>query len=74
VGQLPDVVWTHESFRDCDVYIAGPVGLISRTVQVLSRRVPADRVHHDPIEALRLARRPPRLDDRSRPTASPATP
>jgi NAD(P)H-flavin reductase/hemoglobin-like flavoprotein len=56
VGRLPDVVWTHESFRDCDVYIAGPVGLISRTVQVLSRRVPADRVHHDPIEALRLAR------------------
>jgi len=74
VGQLPDVVWTHESFRDCDVYIAGPVGLISRTVQVLSRRVPADRVHHDPIEALRLARRPPRLDDRSRPAASPASP
>jgi NAD(P)H-flavin reductase/hemoglobin-like flavoprotein len=56
VGRLPDVVWTHESFRDCDVYIAGPVGLISRTVQVLSRRVPADRVHHDPIEALRLPR------------------
>ncbi len=74
VGRLPDVVWTHESFRDCDVYIAGPVGLISRTVQVLSRRVPADRVHHDPIEALRLARRPPRLDDRSRPAASPASP
>ena len=74
VGRLPDVVWTHESFRDCDVYIAGPVGLISRTVQVLSRRVPADRVHHDPIQALRLARRPPRLDDRSRPAASPASP
>jgi len=74
VGQLPDVVWTHESFRDCDVYIAGPVGLISRTVQVLSRRVPADRLHHDPIEALKLARRPPRLSAQNRPAADPAKP
>ena len=23
VGRLPDVVWTHPSFRDCDVYVAG---------------------------------------------------
>jgi NAD(P)H-flavin reductase/hemoglobin-like flavoprotein len=69
VGQLPDVVWTHPSFRDCDVYIAGPVGLITKTVQVLSRRVPADRLHHDPIEALRQARRPTRLNPHSKPAA-----
>ena len=74
VGQLPDVVWTHPSFRDCDVYIAGPVGLITKIVQVLSRRVPADRLHHDPIEALRQARRPARLNPHSKPAAGAVWP
>jgi NAD(P)H-flavin reductase/hemoglobin-like flavoprotein len=62
VGRLPDVVRGHESFRDCDVYIAGPPGLISATVAELSRRVPADRLHHDPIEALQLAMDPPAFE------------
>jgi NAD(P)H-flavin reductase/hemoglobin-like flavoprotein len=62
VGRLPDVVWTHPSFRDCDVFVAGPAGMVSATVQALSRRVPGDRLHHDPLEALRLARRPPLPD------------
>jgi NAD(P)H-flavin reductase/hemoglobin-like flavoprotein len=60
VGRLPEVVWTHPSFKDCDVYIAGPAGLVRKSVQMLSKRVPADRLHHDPIEALELARRPQR--------------
>jgi NAD(P)H-flavin reductase/hemoglobin-like flavoprotein len=62
VGRLPDVVWTHPSFRDCDVYIAGPAGMVSATVKTLSRRVPSERLHHDPLEALQLARRPRRPD------------
>lgn len=62
VGRLPEVVRAHESFRDCDVYIAGPAGLISATVAELSRRVPCDRLHHDPIEALRLAMNQPGLE------------
>jgi NAD(P)H-flavin reductase/hemoglobin-like flavoprotein len=62
VGRLPDVVWTHPSFRDCDVYVAGPAGLVSATVKALSRRVPGDRLHHDPLEALQQARRPARPD------------
>jgi len=66
-------VWTHPSFRDCDVYIAGPVGMVTKTVQVLSRRVPADRLHHDPIEALRQARRPTRLNPHSKPAAWSST-
>ncbi len=41
IGRLPEVVWTHPSFRDCDVYVAGPAGLVSGTVQLLSKRVPA---------------------------------
>jgi NAD(P)H-flavin reductase/hemoglobin-like flavoprotein len=70
VGRLPEVVGGHESFRDCDVYIAGPAGLISATVAELSRRVPADRMHHDPIDALELAMNPPRFE----PTAPAADP
>ena len=63
IGRLPEVVWTHPSFRDCDVYVAGPAGLVSGTVQQLSKRVPAGRLHHDPIDALRAARRPQRRED-----------
>jgi len=58
VGRLPDVVKSHPSFRDCDVYVAGPAGLITGTVRALARRVPAERMHHDSIEALQFARRP----------------
>jgi NAD(P)H-flavin reductase/hemoglobin-like flavoprotein len=60
VGRLPEVVWTHPSFRDCDVYVAGPAGLVRATAQMLSKRVPAGRLHHDPVEALELAIRPQR--------------
>jgi NAD(P)H-flavin reductase/hemoglobin-like flavoprotein len=58
IGRLPEVVWTHPSFRDCDVYVAGPAGLVSSAAKLLSKRVPAGRLHHDPIDALRVARRP----------------
>ncbi len=70
VGRLPDVVWAHPSFRDCEVYVAGPAGLVSATVKALSRRVPADRLHHDPLDALELARRPPRPDALGQPAAA----
>ncbi len=58
VGRLPDVVWTHPSFRDCEVYVAGPAAMISATARALSRRVPGDRMHHDSLAALELARHP----------------
>jgi len=58
IGRLPEVVKSHPSFRDCDVYIAGPAGLITATVRALAGRVPAERMHHDSIEALQFARRP----------------
>ena len=60
VGRLPEVVWTHPSFRDCDVYVAGPAGMVRATAQMLSKRVPAGRLHNDPVEALELARWPQR--------------
>jgi hypothetical protein len=58
VGRLPEVVAVHPSFRDCDVYVAGPAGLVAATTAALSGRVPADRLHHDSIDALRRAMRP----------------
>jgi NAD(P)H-flavin reductase/hemoglobin-like flavoprotein len=58
VGRLPEVVAVHPSFRDCDVYVAGPAGLVAATAAALSGRVPADRLHHDSIDALRRAMRP----------------
>jgi NAD(P)H-flavin reductase/hemoglobin-like flavoprotein len=57
-SRLPDVVGRHPSFRDTDVCISGPWGMVSQTIRVLSRRVPADRMHHDPLHALRAASRP----------------
>lgn len=66
VGRLPEVVAMHPSFRDCDVYVAGPAGLVSATVTALGGRVPDGRLHHDPVEALEQARRPPKVDHLSR--------
>ena len=57
VGGLPEVVSRHPSFRDTDVYISGPWGMVSSTARALSRRVPAERLHYDPLHALRAARR-----------------
>jgi NAD(P)H-flavin reductase/hemoglobin-like flavoprotein len=62
VGKLSEVVATHPSFRDCDVYISGPAGMITATVRALSSRVPAERLHHDPLDLLRQARRPPAIE------------
>ena len=62
VGRLPDVVAMHPSYRDCDVYVAGPAGLVSATVSALASRVPAGRLHHDPVDLLEQAQRPGRVD------------
>lgn len=57
-GALPETVRTHASFRDTEVYVAGPAGLVSATVRALANRVPSDRFHHDPLDALMAASRP----------------
>ena len=58
VGRLPDVAGAHPSFRDCEVYIAGPAAMVSATARALAKRVPANRLHHDSLEALEFARHP----------------
>ncbi len=57
-GRLPDVVLTHPSFRNTEVYVAGPAGLVSAGTRALRARVPADRIHHDPLDLLRAASHP----------------
>jgi len=54
-GGLVGVVAAHPSFKDTDVYISGPVGLVEATVAALRLRVPPSRLHHDPVELLRDA-------------------
>jgi NAD(P)H-flavin reductase/hemoglobin-like flavoprotein len=56
-GGLLDVVAAHPSFRDTDVYLSGPYGMVASTARALSRRVPAGRLHHDPLPALAAASR-----------------
>jgi NAD(P)H-flavin reductase/hemoglobin-like flavoprotein len=57
IGRLPDVVKSHPSFRDTEVYLAGPASMISATRHTLSARVPSDRFHHDPLDVLVAASR-----------------
>lgn len=49
------VAGRHPSFRDTDVCLAGPVPMIAALRQALASRVPADRLHHDSLDALRAA-------------------
>jgi NAD(P)H-flavin reductase/hemoglobin-like flavoprotein len=58
VGRLPDVVRSHASFRNTEVYLAGPASMISATRRTLAARVPSDRFHHDPLDVLVAASRP----------------
>ncbi len=57
-GLLPEAVKKHASFRNTEVYVAGPAGLVSATVRALANRVPSDRFHHDSLDALTTASRP----------------
>lgn len=57
-GRLSEAVRQHASFRNTEVYVAGPAGLVSATVRALAHRVPSDRFHHDPLDALMAASRP----------------
>jgi NAD(P)H-flavin reductase/hemoglobin-like flavoprotein len=57
-GALPDAVTRHASFRNTEVYVAGPAPMVSATVRALANRVPSGRFHHDPLDALMAASRP----------------
>ena len=50
-GLLPDVVYEHESesLADCEAYICGPAGMVSRTAALLAGHIPPGQLHHDPF-------------------------
>lgn len=49
------VAGRHPSFRDTDVYLGGPAPMITAMRAALASRVPADRLHHDPLALLAAA-------------------
>jgi NAD(P)H-flavin reductase/hemoglobin-like flavoprotein len=51
-------VLAHPSFRDTDVCVSGPAGLVRATARALAGLVPVGRLWHDPLEALAAAIRP----------------
>ena len=48
-GMLPAVVSEHAALDNCDVFISGPDEMVRETGRLLAGRVPADRIHHDPL-------------------------
>ena len=47
-GLLPDVVRMHAAWRDRDMFIRGPPGMVSGTLRVLAHRASGEHVHLDP--------------------------
>ena len=56
-GMLRNAIRAHPSYRSTDVYISGPAGMVRETLHTLASRVPANCLHHDPLDALRAASR-----------------
>ena len=54
-GGAVEAAAAHPSFKDTDVYVSGPVGMVEATVAAVRPRVPTGRLHHDPVELLRDA-------------------
>jgi NAD(P)H-flavin reductase/hemoglobin-like flavoprotein len=51
-GLLPDVVHAHGSsmFENAEAYISGPAPMVSQAAALLAASIPADRIHHDPLD------------------------
>jgi NAD(P)H-flavin reductase/hemoglobin-like flavoprotein len=49
-GLLPDAVRQHAACEDREVFISGPGAMVTQTVRMLARRVPGERIHHDPLD------------------------
>jgi len=48
-GLLPDVLRQHATWRDRDVFICGPPGMVRGTLRVLAHRACGEHVHLDPV-------------------------
>jgi NAD(P)H-flavin reductase/hemoglobin-like flavoprotein len=51
-GLLPDVLHAHGSsmFENAEAYICGPAAMVSQTAALLAASIPADQIHHDPLD------------------------
>jgi NAD(P)H-flavin reductase/hemoglobin-like flavoprotein len=52
-GLLPDVVRQQAACEDREVFVSGPGPMVAAVLSVLARRVPAERIHHDPAAPTR---------------------
>jgi NAD(P)H-flavin reductase len=47
-GLLPDLLAERTEWKDRDIFVCGPAGMVSRAEAVLAGLgVPAERLHHD---------------------------
>jgi NAD(P)H-flavin reductase/hemoglobin-like flavoprotein len=51
-GLLPDVVHAHGNgmFENAEAYISGPAPMVSQAAALLAASIPADQIHHDPLD------------------------
>jgi NAD(P)H-flavin reductase len=50
-GLLPDAVRQHAACENREVFISGPAAMVTEAVRMLSRRIPRQHIHHDPLDA-----------------------
>jgi NAD(P)H-flavin reductase len=48
-GLLPDVVRQQAACEDREVFVSGPGPMVAAVLRVLAGRVPAERIHYDPV-------------------------
>ena len=65
-GPLHAVVRQQASWRDCDVFVSGPPGMVRATLRVLARRASGEHLYCDPHETPRPGCPP----DRAQPSAA----
>ena len=52
-GLLPDVVRQQAACEDREVFVSGPGPMVAAVLRVLAGRVPAERIHYDPVAPTR---------------------
>jgi len=48
-GPLPDVISQQADCEDHEVFVSGPGPMVAAVLRVLAGRVPAERIHYDPL-------------------------
>jgi NAD(P)H-flavin reductase/hemoglobin-like flavoprotein len=48
-GPLPDVIRQHADLENREVFVSGPGPMVAAVLRILAPRVPAERIHYDPV-------------------------